>query len=251
MGRLAGKVAIITGAGSGIGQATALLFASEAARIAAVDQVLAEETVARIRAAGGAAIAVGADVSRAADIAAMVDRTIDEWGRIDILHNNAGILMNPTRIEDVEDAFFDRMLAVNLRSVFLGAKSVVPFMKRQGGGVILNTGSASGIRPRPGASAYSAAKGAVIALTKSLAIELAPFGIRVVSINPYATDTPMLRAQVAEQASDEAEKARLAAIPLGRLLTADDVAQAALFLASDAAAMVTGTAFEIDGGRLI
>ena len=144
-----------------------------------------------------------------------------------------------------------RMLTVNVRSVYLGAKYVVSHMKRQGGGVILNTGSASGIRPRPGASAYSAAKGAVIALSKSLAIELAPFGIRVVSINPYATDTPMLRAQVAAQGSQEAEKARVAAIPLGRLLTADDVAQAALFLASDAAAMVTGTAFEIDGGRLI
>jgi 3-oxoacyl-[acyl-carrier protein] reductase len=248
MARLEGKVAVITGAGSGIGRATAVLFASEGARVAAVDQIprLAEETVASIRAAGGAAIAVEADVTRAADVAAMVARTIDEWARIDILHNNAGISMNPTRIEDVEDAFFDRMLAVNVRGVYLGAKSVVPYMKRQGGG-----GSASGIRPRPGASAYSASKGAVIAPSKSLAIELAPFGIRVVSINPFATDTPMLRAQIAEQSSEDAEKARLAAIPLGRLLSAVDVAQAALFLASDAAAMVTGTAFEIDGGRLI
>ena len=253
MGRLEGKVAIITGGGSGIGRETAALFAREGARIAVVDRVVAdaEETVAAIRSAGGEAIAIEADVTSARDIVAMAGRTIDKWSRIDILHNNAGISMNPTRIEDLDDALFERIFAVNVRSVYLGAKHVVPQMKRQGSGVILNTGSASGIRPRPGASAYSASKGAVIALTKSLAIELAPFGIRVVSINPFATDTPMLRAQIAEQNSEEADKARVAAIPLGRLLTANDVAQAALFLASDAAAMVTGTAFEIDGGRLI
>jgi len=210
-----------------------------------------EATVAAIRETGGDAMLVEADVTRSAEVAALVDRTTEAWGRIDILHNNAGISMSPTCIEDIDDAFFDRMYAVNVRSVYLGARHVVPQMKRQGGGVILNTGSTSGIRPRPGASPYSASKGAVIALSKALAIELAPFGIRVISINPYATDTPMLRAQISEQASEDAEKARVAAIPLGRLLTAGDVAQAALFLASDAASMVTGSAFEIDGGRLV
>ncbi len=253
MGKLDGKVAIITGAGSGIGCETATLFAKEGARVAVVDRVadLAEATATVIRNHDGEAIAVQADVTSAADVARMVDCASERWGRVDILHNNAGISMNPTNIEDIADDFFEQMFAVNVRSVFLGAKGVVPHMKRQGGGVILNTGSASGIRPRPGASAYSASKGAVIALSKSLAIELAPFGIRVVSINPFATDTPMLRAQMTQQSSEEIEKARLAAIPLGRLLTANDVAQAALFLASDAAAMVTGTAFELDGGRLI
>jgi 3-oxoacyl-[acyl-carrier protein] reductase len=253
MGRLAGKVAIVTGAGSGIGRETAMLFASEGARVAVVDQAseLAREATEVILESGGEAMAIAADVTIAADAARMVDLTVARWGRLDILHNNAGISMNPTKLEDIEDDVFERIFAVNVRSIFLGARAAVPHMKRQGRGVILNTGSTSGIRPRPGASAYSASKGAVIALTKSLAIELAPFGIRVVSINPYATDTPMLRAQIAAQNSAEMEKARVAAVPLGRLLTANDVAQAALFLASDAAAMVTGTSFEIDGGRLL
>jgi 3-oxoacyl-[acyl-carrier protein] reductase len=159
--------------------------------------------------------------------------------------------MSETPIEQVDEAFFERMMAVNVRSVFLGAKHVVPYMKRQGGGVILNTGSTAGLRPRPGAAAYSASKGAVIALTKALAIELAPFHIRVVSINPFATATPMLDSVLGDVDPEQARQARIAAIPLGRLITPDEVARAALYLASDAAAMVTGIAFEIDGGRLL
>jgi 3-oxoacyl-[acyl-carrier protein] reductase len=185
VGRLEGKVAIITGAGSGIGRETAILFANEGAKITVVDRVVAdgEETLAAIRSARGEAIMVEADVTRSSDVATMVARTIESWGRVDILHNNAGISMSPTPIEEIDEAFFDRVYATNVRSVYLGARHVVPQMKHQGSGVILNTGSASGIRPRPGASAYSASKGAVIALSKSLAIELAPFGIRVLSIN--------------------------------------------------------------------
>jgi 3-oxoacyl-[acyl-carrier protein] reductase len=250
---LAGKVALITGAGSGIGAATASLFAREGARVAVVDLVgeRAQETVGAITRNGGAAMGLQADVSRSESVAEMVGRTLDCWGRIDILHNNAGISMNATPIEDIDDDFFDLVLATNVRSVYLGAKHVVPAMKRQRSGVIINTASTAGVRPRTGASAYSASKGAVIALTKALAIELAADGIRAVCLLPFSTDTPMLRAQIQREPPDQSARTRLQAIPLGRFITPEEVAQAALYLASDAAAMLSGTALEIDGGRLL
>lgn len=249
--RLEGKVALITGAGSGIGRATAELFAREGAKVAVVDLSAesGEQTVEAIREAGGASIFVRADVSNAEDAQQMIARTVDEWGRIDILYNNAGIPMGATPIEEVDDAFFDKVMAVNVRSVHLGVKHVVPHMKRQGGGVILNTASTAGIRPRPGLSAYAASKGAVIAFTKALALELAPFKIRVVSINPVATDTPMLPEFFGKADPAEARARFIASVPMGRLNTPTDIAHAALYLASDEAFMVTGTAFEIDGGR--
>jgi 3-oxoacyl-[acyl-carrier protein] reductase len=253
MTRLAGKVALITGAGSGIGRATATLFAREGARVAVVDRVgeRAQEAVAAITKGGGEAIALYADVSRSEAVAEMVQQTLDRWGTIDILHSNAGISMDATPVEDIDDAFFDQMLAINVRSVFLCAKHVVPVMKRERGGVIINTASTAGVRPRPGASAYSASKGAVIALTKALAVELASYGIRAVCLLPFATDTPMLRAQLEGARPDQGSQTRLQAIPLGRFITPEEVAEAALYLASDAAAMLSGTALEIDGGRLL
>jgi 3-oxoacyl-[acyl-carrier protein] reductase len=249
--RLEGKVALITGAGSGIGRATAELFAQEGAKVAVVDlaEDMGEQTVEAIREAGGDSIFIRADVANADDVAQMIGRTVEEWGRIDILYNNAGIPMGATPIEEVEDDFFDKTMSVNVRSVHLGAKHVVPHMKRQGGGVILNTASTAGIRPRPGLSAYAASKGAVIAITKALALELAPFKIRVVSINPVATDTPMLPSFFGKADPTEARARFLSTVPLGRLNTPNDIAHAALYLASDEAFMVTGTAFEIDGGR--
>jgi 3-oxoacyl-[acyl-carrier protein] reductase len=158
----------------------------------------------------------------------------------------------PTEIDEVDEATLDRILAVNVKGVVLGAKYAVPVMKRQRRGVVLVTASTSAMRPRPGVQCYSASKGAVVTLTKSLALELAPFGIRVVAIAPVATDTPMLPTFMGKAAIDDEGRARyIATIPLGRLNTPEDIASAALFLASDDASMITGTCVEVDGGRCI
>jgi 3-oxoacyl-[acyl-carrier protein] reductase len=252
--KLKDKVALITGAGSGIGQATALLFAREGARVAVVDvrEEAAKATAQEIERAGGQALALRADVSRAADNQAAVEQTVARWGRLDVFYANAGVPERPTPIEDVDEATFDRIMAVNVKGPFLGAKYAVPVMKRQRSGVILITGSTSAVRPRPGVQCYSASKGAAHVMAKSLALELAPFGVRVVAIAPVATETPMLPAFMGKDKVDEEGMARYrATVPLGRLNQPEDLARAALFLASDDAAMITGTTLEVDGGRCI
>ena len=241
-------VVAVTGAGSGMGRATAELFASRGASVAVVDidADAAAETVDEITTDGGDAIAVTADVSDAREVEAFVERTVEEYGRIDVLHNNAGIPQESTPVEEVTEATWDQIQDINLKSAFLGAKHAVPHMREQGGGVILNTASTAGIRPRTGLSAYCASKGGMITLTKQLAHELADDNIRVNAICPVATDTDMLP----EFTSDELTVDDMAeTIPLGRLAEPTDIAQAAAFLASDDAEMITGTALEVDGGR--
>jgi len=252
--KLQDRVALVTGAGSGIGRASALLFAREGARVAVVDvrKDAADDTAQAIAAAGGEAIAIGGDVTRAADNEAAVAEAVARWGRLDVLFANAGVPQSPTSVEDVDEATFDRIMAVNVKGVFLAAKYAAPVMKRQRRGVLLITASTSAIRPRPRVQSYTASKGAVIAMAKSLALELAPFGVRVLALAPVATDTPMLPAFMGKPAVDEEGRARyVATIPLGRLNTPDDLARAALFLVSDDAAMMTGTCVEVDGGRCI
>ncbi|HEV8437818.1 MAG TPA: SDR family oxidoreductase [Methylomirabilota bacterium] len=254
MMKLQDKVALVTGAGSGIGRATALLFAQEGAKVAVVDlrEDAAKATAEQIERAGGQALAIRADVSRAGDNQSAVNHVVARWGRLDIFYANAGAPQRPTSVEDVDETTFDEIMAVNVKGVFLGAKYAAPIFKRQRSGVLLITGSTSGIRPRPGVQCYSASKGAVHALAKSLALELAPFGVRVVAIAPVATETPMLASFMGKEQVDEEGLTRYrGTIPLGRLNRPEDLARAALFLASDDAAMITGSTVEVDGGRCI
>ena len=243
--RLANKVAIITGASSGIGRDSACLFAKEGARIAVadIDDVGGEETVAIIRANGGEAIFVKADVSIASDVERLVNVTKDKFGRIDILFNNAAIFMRGTPVEHIDESLWERIHAINVKSIFLTTKYVVPEMKQTGGGVIINTASGLANRPMAHYTAYLSAKGAVNTLTKAIALELALYNIRVNCINPGPTQTPMLKLF-----PKEAEKAIISTVPLGRMTKPEDIAYAALYLASDESAMLTGTSITVDGG---
>ena len=246
--RLDGKTALVTGAGSGIGRAIAETYAREGARVALADVNL-DAAKAAARAIGNNAIAVRCDVTKKADIAAAVDETLSAFGALDILVNNAGATHVNKPMLDIDEVEYDRIFAVNVKGLFQFCQAVVPHFRKAGGGTIINIGSTAGLRPRPGLSAYNATKGAVHTLTKSLAVELAPDRVRVCAIAPVATDTPLLPSFLGP-APGQRERF-IATVPLGRLAQPQDIANAALYLASADAEFVTGNIIEVDGGRCI
>ncbi len=250
--RLASKVALITGGASGIGRATALLFAGEGAAVSVVDvDEAGGQAVARtIVDGGGQAIFVRCDVTRAADCQRTVQRTVSELGGLDILFNNAGIIRRATVVGTTE-AEWDRVMAVNVKSIFLMGKYAVPVMAQAGGGVIINTASGWGLVGGRNAVSYCASKGAVVNMTRAMALDHGQQNIRVNCICPGDTDTAMLRSE-AQQLGESEERflAEAAERPLRRIGRPEDIAQAALYLASDASSFVTGTALVVDGGGL-
>ncbi|MCJ9728694.1 glucose 1-dehydrogenase [Bradyrhizobium sp. PRIMUS42] len=247
--RLQDKVALITGAASGFGAEIARMFASEGALVAVVD--LNSDGARNVSAEiGNASLPVRCDVSSAADVRNAVEETRTHFGRLDIVINNAGTTHKNKPMLDVAEAEFDRVFAVNVKSLFHMAHAAVPIMRAQGGGVMINVGSTAGLRPRPGLTWYNGSKGAANLLTKSMAVELAPDKIRVNGLAPVAGDTPLLPSFLGSD-SPEVRAKFLASIPLGRFAKPADVAAAALFLASDEAEFLTGVVLEVDGGRTI
>ena len=253
--RLKDKVAVVTGGGSGFGAGICAKFVAEGAQVVVADINLeaAMDVAAQL---GPAARALRVDVTNATDVRLMMETAELHFGRLDILVNNAGVTHLPQALEDVSEADFDRVMAVNMKAIYLAMKEVVPRFKAnaQGAkgirGVVLNMASTAGVSPRPRLGWYNASKGWVITATRANAVELAPFGIRVNALNPVAGETPLLKSFMGED-TPEVRSRFLSTIPLGRFSTPEDMGHAACFLCSDEAGMVTGVCMEVDGGRCI
>lgn len=247
--RLEGKRAIVTGGASGFGAGIARRFAEEGARVIVADL---NGDAARALAAelGDAELGVQVDVSSAVDVAALAETVHHLLGGVDIVVNNAGVGHTPQPLDELSDEMFDRIANVNMRSIYLMSKAFVPAMKAQGSGAILNIASTGGVSPRPNLAWYNASKGWVITATRAMAVELAPFQIRVNALNPVAGDTPLLKTFMGAD-TPEVRAKFLASIPIGRFSTPEDMGAAAAFLCSDDASMITGVAMEVDGGRCI
>ena len=245
--RLLGKTAIVTGGASGFGAGIVKKFVAEGATVMIADingeaaKALADEL---------GVLAQQVDVSKDESVNSMAAAALMAFGRVDILVNNAGVSHMPAPLEDISEADFDRVCAVNMKSVYLTARHLVPHMKANRAGAILNVASTGGVSPRPRLTLYNASKGWMITATKAMAVELAPVGVRVNAINPVAGETPLLKTFMGEDTPEMRAKF-LATIPLGRFSTPEDMGNAACFLCSDEASMITGVAMEVDGGRVI
>ena len=249
LGRLAGKNAIVTGGASGFGKGIVKKFIAEGANVMVADiNIDAANSVAE--SLGSQAQACRTDVSSSTDIQELVKSTVAAFGSVDILINNAGITHLPMPMEEVSEEDFDKVFMVNAKSVYLTAKFIVPLMKAQGTGAILNVASTGGVSPRPNLSWYNATKGWMITATRTMAVELAASGIRVNAINPVAGETPLLKSFMGED-TPEVRAKFISTIPLGRFSTPEDMGNAACYLCSDEASMVTGVCMEVDGGRCI
>ncbi len=250
MAQLKDKVAIVTGGAAGFGEAIVRLYVKEGARVVIAD--LAQEQGQALAAElGEQAAFVVCDVSSGPQVAALVQATVERFGVPDIVVNNAGTTHANQPMLQVDEATFDRMFAVNVKSIYHMAQAVVPLMRERRSGVILNVGSTAGIRPRPGLTWYNGSKGAVNLLSKSMAVELGPDGIRVNAICPVIGETALLEKFMGVPDTPENRARFISTIPLGRLSRPSDVAAAALFLASDAAHFISGVEFPVDGGRTV
>ena len=247
--RLNGKTAIVTGGASGFGEGIVRKFLSEGAQVVIADinlsaaQIIADEL-------GKESVAVQVDVADGTSVENLQALASEAFGRIDIIINNAGVTHLPTPLDEVSEEDFDRVFNVNCKSVYLMAKSFVPDMKARKGGIILNVASTAGVSPRPNLNWYNSSKGWMNTATKTMAVELAPFGIRVNAVNPVAGETPLLASFMGEDTPEMRQKF-ISTIPLGRFSTPQDIANAACYLCSDEASMVTGICMQVDGGRCI